>query len=238
MAIASHLQQAGEGRIISPEPSYVGALSGKPALTADHEVVEREVLEFRLVRLGVVGGILGFLFLFFTPLIHYSIPYQCNSVGYGCGAAAPVSGFYTGFNSLGLKYLHWGASSGGVLGSGSYTPPSLTFAVGGEPSQMTAFGAFFSVILPLIVTAIALLGPEIVGLSGLARAGFVSLGVAVFGFSVLMLGATLVPQVSEIALAGLVLLAEGVVIIWAGLHPEALGLSTSQIKQPGLPSSQ
>jgi hypothetical protein len=116
-------------------------------------------MELRFVRLGAAILILAVLAVFFVPLVSYSIPYSCvvppGGFRYGCGPMPP-SGFFTGFNSLGLQFVHWGASSGGFLGGGTYNPPVITL-IG---SELTALGALVLVVIPAILCAAALLSPE------------------------------------------------------------------------------
>jgi len=156
------------------------------------------------------------LFIFFVPLVPYSIPYRCNNNGFGCGPESP-KGFITGFNSLGLQIVNWGASSGGFLGGGAYNPPVITDAFGGVWEQVTGFAALISVVVPLIAACVGLLARELVRRSRATRIGFIVFGAFAFTLSILMV----ISMHPSIALPGLVLLWEGGAIAFYGLRPWA-----------------
>ncbi len=171
-------------------------------------------MELRILRYGAAALILVALFFFFVPLVPFSAPYLCNNNGWGCGPESP-KGFITGFNSLGLQVVHWGASSGGFLGGGDYSPPVITEIAGGPQNTLTAFGALISVVVPLIAACAGLLAPEIVRRSRVTRIGFVVFGAFVFAFSTLMV----ISMTPVVALPGLVLVWEGGLIAIYGLRP-------------------
>jgi hypothetical protein len=154
------------------------------------------------------------LFVFFVPLVPYTTPYRCDANSLGCGPESP-RGFITGFNSLGLPLVHWGASSGGFLGGGTYNPPVITDSLGGVSEQLTGFGALIAVVLPLIAACVGLLAPELVRKSRATRIGFIVFGALAFAFSILMV----VSLTASIALPGLLLIWEGGLIAFYGLRP-------------------
>jgi len=72
----------------------------------------------------------------------------------------PVSGFYTGYNSLGLLFFHWGASLDTSFDVATYVPPIVMMNVGGSPSYLTAFGFSMFILLPIALFIAALLSLE------------------------------------------------------------------------------
>ena len=69
----------------------------------------------------------------------------------------PIDGFYTGYNSLGLLFFHWGANLDTSFGVGEYTPPVISIVPG---EQLTVFGVWIFVLFPITLLIAALLLPE------------------------------------------------------------------------------
>src|SRR5260370_41699474 len=98
------------------------------------------------------------IFIFFVPLVPYRTQAVCSS-SFSC-PLTPVSGFYTGYNSLGSLFFHWGASLDTSFGDATYTPPTIMTTLGGYPSQLTAFGVSMFILLPIALFIATLLIPE------------------------------------------------------------------------------
>ncbi|TMI13866.1 hypothetical protein E6H33_09510 [Candidatus Bathyarchaeota archaeon] len=119
-------------------------------------------MQLRTLRLGIALTLALLIFIFFVPLVPYRTQAVCSS-SFSC-PLTPVSGFYTGYNSLGLLFFHWGASLGTSFGDATYTPPivmtTLGGSPGGSPSQLTAFGVSLFILLPIALLIATLLSPE------------------------------------------------------------------------------
>jgi len=70
----------------------------------------------------------------------------------------PPSGYYTGLNSLGLILFKGGASWSNFLSY--YSPPLFVTNIAGSMGQLTAFGALLLVAFPIVLSAVALILPE------------------------------------------------------------------------------
>jgi len=115
-------------------------------------------LQFRTLRLGIALTVALLIFIFFVPLVPYRTQVVCSS-SFSC-PLTPVSGFYTGYNSLGSLFFHWGASLDTSFGDATYMPPSIWIIIGGSLSQLTAFGVSMFILLPMAVFIATLLIPE------------------------------------------------------------------------------
>jgi hypothetical protein len=110
--------------------------------------------------------------------------------------------------------VHWGASSGGGLGGGTYYPPDITDTLGGVSEQLTAWGAFISVVVPLITACLGLLAPEMIRRSWAMRIGFVAFGASILALSILLV----ISMTLAIAFPGLVLVWEAGAMVFDGLR--------------------
>jgi len=167
----------------------------------------------RSLRIGLVLGMVGFLLLFFLPVIPFTKTIQISCV-FSC-PAVPTGGSYSGYNSVGYLFTGWGASYSGWLGG--YTPPAISLVSSDGPTTLTAFGAFIAVVLPIIVISAGLLAPQIVGRSRAAKAGFVAFSGFISFFSLaelLFSRGTLIPLIYSEALASVLL---GGVMVTYGL---------------------
>jgi hypothetical protein len=92
---------------------------------------------FRTFRVGIALVVALLIFIFFIPLIPYRAWVICSSEF--C-QLIPVGGAYTGFNSAGFLFFHWGASLDTSFGVATYVPPVVMMTLGGELTQLTVFG--------------------------------------------------------------------------------------------------
>jgi len=167
----------------------------------------------RTVRLGVFLGLVGFLLVFFLPVLTYTLPPSpCAGICIG------IFPGFSGYQSLGFYITGWGAISGGWLEG--YQPPAITYDFGGGPSTLTALGAFFTVVLPTVVACVWLLAPELVKFSKISRIGFGVFGAAIFVLADLML-ISMVQQAAfpwDIVLVGTFYGASGILMVMHAMH--------------------
>src|SRR5260370_22962626 len=98
------------------------------------------------------------ILIFFVPLVPYRTQAVCSS-SFSC-PLTPVSGFYTGYNSLGSLFFHRGASLDTSFDGATYMPPSIWVTIGGSLSQLTTFGVSMFVLLPIALLIATVASPE------------------------------------------------------------------------------
>ena len=117
---------------------------------------------------------LGFLIVFFVPIFYNSMLFACRNPRVLC-LSNP-----SGLESPGYLLLNWGATYS--LGSnwsgptGGYSAPVV--------DSLTDIGVLLAYAFPLVVSSTALLAPEIVRISKIARISFVAFGVFAFVLSI------------------------------------------------------
>jgi len=174
----------------------------------------------RTIRLGVFLGLVGFLLVFFLPVLPYTQPPGRPCAGI-CIGVFPV---IPGYQSLGFYTTGWGAISGSWLAG--YQPPAVTYDSGDGFSTLTASGVFLAVVLPTVVASIWLLGPELVRFSKISRIGFGVFGAAIFGLADLML-ISMVQQASFpwlFVLVGTLFGTSGVLMSMYAMHAWPIGV--------------
>ena len=181
------------------------------------------------VRLGLVVFLVGFLFVFFLPLLPFThvVTPACSPPGQGgmswC-TDMPFGGSYSGYQSIGHFLAGWGATYADWLGG--YVPPAISYDLGGGYSTLTALSVTFSVMLPIAIACVWLLAPEIVKTSKILRMGFGVFGAALFALADLML-ISMVQQASFpwlIGLTGAFFGASGVLMVMYSMHTWPLGM--------------
>lgn len=177
-------------------------------------------MNLRFARIGTTIILLGFLLVFFLPLVPFTKAVTCNAPPggfyFGC-PPIPTGGSYSGYHSIGYLLTGWGASYSGWLGG--YVAPAV--ANGACPGcYLTAFGVLLAVALPLVVAIAVFLSPEIVGLSKVTRIGFIAFGAFVVALSALLL-ISMIGQGFQLvfALLGAVLVPTGSAMVVYGLFP-------------------
>jgi hypothetical protein len=159
----------------------------------------------RRLRIGIAVSLVGFLALFFLPLIPFTRMIHASCV-FSC-APIPSGGAYSGYDSIGYLMTGWGAIYSGWMGG--YIPPVVSYDLSGELTTLTGFGALLAIVYPIAVGCVGMFGPEIVKWSRLSRVVFAGLGAFVFGFSSLIL-------VSEQPLLNPVFILEGAWLVPVG----------------------
>jgi hypothetical protein len=127
---------------------------------------------------------------------------------------------------MGYILFHWGGvySFGGAfqqLWGYAFLPEGLFTLPDG--SQLSTFGVLLSVALPITVTGVGFLAPEIVKKSRVTRAGFTAFGAFILALSVLMLISMLTEGLSLLPVVlGIILFPVGSVMVLYGLRPKML----------------
>jgi hypothetical protein len=157
--------------------------------------------DFRILASLVL---LGFLVVFFVPILYNPTLFACTNPSALC-LTNP-----SGLESIGFWLFHWG---------GTYSlEPGWSGPTGGYSSPVFDSLTFFDVILtyafPLIVGSTALLAPEIVQISEIARIGFVSFGAFVFVSSILFLFS----MIPTLVLTGIVLVLTAILMVAYGMR--------------------
>ncbi|MDV3278541.1 MAG: hypothetical protein LYZ69_08805 [Nitrososphaerales archaeon] len=175
-------------------------------------------MRLKRLRIGIALILLGFLFVFFVPLVYDATMFQCAESSFVC-LTNP-----SGLKSLGYALFHWGgAYSFGEAGDsqllGYAFLPEGYFSYPGT-SGLTSFGVLLLVAFPITVACVGLLAPEIIRKSRVMRIGFVGLGAVVFVLHALFF----LSMISEgfnltVALLGAVLAATGGTMVLYGLRP-------------------
>jgi hypothetical protein len=126
---------------------------------------------------------MGFLFVFFLPIIYEARLFAC-----GLGTACLTND--SGLVSIGYAVFHWGArySLGyGSLSFNGYFAPYVTI----ELTDLSSFGELLFIVFPLLVVSFALLAPEIIGISRVARFALVGFGAFTTMLSAIVLSAAI-----------------------------------------------
>jgi hypothetical protein len=178
----------------------------------------------KLFRIGSALALLGFLFVFFVPVIYDATMFQCSNPQL---AVEPFSGYTcltnpSGLKSIGYALFHWGAGYS-FGGGGDPQLSGYTFLPDGyfpmpDGSRLSTFGVLLFLALPMTVAGLGLLGPEIVKKSKVTRAGFVIFGAFVFALAALVALFSSPFNLGLALLFGGVLAPIGGVMVLYGLH--------------------
>jgi len=172
-------------------------------------------LNAKFLRIGSGAALLGFLFVFFVPVINDATMFQCSNPQLAC-LSNP-----SGLKSIGYALVHWG----GAYSFGGGGDPQLsgyTFLPDGyftmpDGSRLSAFGVLLFLALPIMVAGLGLLGPEIVK-SKVTKVGFVVFGAFIFALSALVALFSTPFNLGLALLFGGVLAPIGGLIVLYGLH--------------------
>lgn len=191
------------------------------------------MMSVRLLRIGIAGGLAGFLFAFFVPFLpftHHFPTYTFSGCYFGC-PPFPSGGAYTVYESIGYHLTGWGSVYSSWLSG--YVTPTVTYSLGGLDNTLSAFGFLLLFVFPAVVACVGLLAPEMVGFSRISRIGFVAFGGFTLIFSVLLLVSVVGQTVTTFPFValGIVLCAAGGLMVQYGLRiwPLGPGNETSQI---------
>ena len=159
---------------------------------------------------------MGFLFVFFVPVIYDATMFQCTNPQLAC-LSNPF-----GMKSIGYAIFHWGGAYS-FGGGGDQQLSGYTFLPEGyfktpDSSGLTAFGVLLFLALPMTVSGLGLLGPEIVKKSKVTRAGFVVFGAFVFALAALVALFSTPFNLGLALLFGGVLAPIGGLMVLYGLH--------------------
>ena len=184
----------------------------------------------RTARIGAAAGLVGFLFVFFLPVLPLApaVSPGCAGTDY-CIGVFPVS-LWPAYQSLGHFLTGWGATYWGGFDDGQnfggYVPPVISYDFGGGYSALTAGGVVFLVVLPIVVVCAWLLSPELARFSKASRIGLGAFGGAQFALADLMLISTLqqadFPWV--IVLTGAFFGASGILMMLYTMHTWPMGI--------------
>jgi hypothetical protein len=137
-------------------------------------------MEARLWRMLGVSILLGFIFVFFVPIVYATRMFQC-------GEAAMCLVNDSGLRSIGYVLFGWGGTYSFGLGASS---PLNGYFVPTPADPWPVGGVLLMVFLPLMVAAAGLLAPEIARVSRVARFGLVGFGASVTTLSALAVATT------------------------------------------------
>lgn len=135
-----------------------------------------------MLRVAVALVLVGFLAVFFLPVVYDTNLYPCSG-GLMC-LSNP-----SGLKSLGYWLFGWGGTYSFELG---YAAPPV--------GSLTTVGVLLFYVLPLVVACAVLVGPELVSMSKVTRTGFVAFGAFVFVMSVLFV-LSMIPMVALLGIA-------------------------------------
>jgi hypothetical protein len=167
-------------------------------------------LNARLVRIGIAVGIMGFLLMFFLPILPFARAGSgvCGAAGYGGFSLCTRGGAYSGYQSIGLSITGWGALYSNWFANsqnwGGYVAPIV--------GSLTTWGVLITFAFPLVITTVDLVAPEIVRASKLASYAFAALG----GFTVIISVLFIVSMISTLAVLGMLLSPVGVLMVIYG----------------------
>jgi hypothetical protein len=176
-------------------------------------------MSLKHLRVGAALALLGFVIVFFVPVIYDPTMFQCANPSFAC-LSDP-----SGLKSIGYTLFHWGgAYSFGGAGVGeplrgyAFLPDGY-FALP-DGSRLTTFGVLLSVAFPAVVASVGLAAPEIVKKSLATRIAFTCFGGFIFALSLLMLVSMLSEGLNSILAAfPVVLFPVGSSMVVYGLRP-------------------
>ena len=172
----------------------------------------------KFLRIGSGLVLLGFLLVFFVPVIYDATMFQCTNPAFGC-LSNPA-----GLKSIGYSLFHWGGAysfgGGGDPQLSGYTfLPEGYFAMPmPDGSSLSTFGVLLFLALPIAIGGLGLLGSEIVKKSKVTRAGFIIFGAFVFALAALVALFSTPFNLGLALLFGGVLAPIGGLMVLYGLH--------------------
>lgn len=105
-------------------------------------------------RLGAIFFLLGFLFVFFAPIIYDATLYACH-IPAGCVLCPACLSNHSGLESIGYAIAGWGATYSIETGYNSA-------AVQLGTTTLTTAGVFIFIALPIMIATLFLSSPELV----------------------------------------------------------------------------
>ena len=158
-------------------------------------------LRLSTLRKAGAAAVAVTLAFFFLPVVYIGNMFPC-----GDGTLCLTNP--SGLESLGYWFFHQGMSY-------MFEPGSIDWGFGTTGFGFdTPFGVLITYIFPLIVVFVALLAPEIVGLSRVTRAGFVAFGSFIVALSALFVLTWTLP----LAAFGVVLVSTGWYMVTFGMR--------------------
>ena len=108
----------------------------------------------RLIRIGTAIVLLGFLFVFFVPVIYSSNLSGCHPSVYELSAGCNMLSNPAGLKSIGTVLFGWGATYGFEMG---YSTSTIQWTNG----VLAPFGVVLLLVPPIGIASILLLSPEL-----------------------------------------------------------------------------
>jgi hypothetical protein len=170
----------------------------------------------KYLRFGLALVLVGFLLVFFVPVVYDAALIQCSDA-----FACPSN--QAGLQSIGVVLFGWGAVYGFAWGY------SASMAYWGS---FTTLGVLLFLALPAGLAAVCCAAPEIVRKSLASRIGFTLFGGFAFALSALMFASMLGGGFNlALAVLAVVLFSSGSNMVIYGVRPKLFQIPTEQPSQ-------
>ena len=171
----------------------------------------------KYLRFGVAMALVGFLLVFFVPVVYDAGLIQCSDA-----FACPSN--LAGLESIGVVLFGWGAVYGFAWG---YSASMVYWG------SLTTLGVLLFLALPTGVAAVCCIAPEIVRKSLASRIGFTLFGGFAFALSVVIFASMLGEGFNlALALLAVTLFSFGSTMVIYGVRPRLFQITLEESPKP------